>query len=175
MKRLAILAAIIATTVTTNAAQALWDLDTVYTSDGTGNVADGYLVYYFDTMNLSVADAQTSIAAADFSFLSKGQEAYDLLDSGYAEGSSGGIYNPNDSVNGYLVIFDANTTDSASAAFVSGVESATVNQLGANVSLSFGDLDNSLDKANWTPIPEPTSGILLVLGMAGLALRRKNA
>ena len=27
---------------------------------------------------------------------------------------------------------------------------------------------------NWQPIPEPTSGLLLLLGMAGLALRRKQ-
>ena len=27
----------------------------------------------------------------------------------------------------------------------------------------------------WAPVPEPTSGLLLLLGMAGLALRRKHA
>ena len=29
--------------------------------------------------------------------------------------------------------------------------------------------------ATWTAVPEPTSGLLLVLGVAGLALRRKRA
>ena len=29
--------------------------------------------------------------------------------------------------------------------------------------------------ASWTAVPEPTSGLLLLLGMAGLALRRKQA
>ncbi len=29
--------------------------------------------------------------------------------------------------------------------------------------------------SGWTPVPEPTSGLLLVFGMAGLALKRKRA
>ncbi len=33
----------------------------------------------------------------------------------------------------------------------------------------------SKEANNWTPAPEPTSGLLLLLGMAGLALRRKKA
>ena len=28
---------------------------------------------------------------------------------------------------------------------------------------------------SWTAVPEPTSGLLMLLGMAGLALRRKHA
>ena len=40
---------------------------------------------------------------------------------------------------------------------------------------------STINSASWTavggssPVPEPTSGLLLVLGMAGLALRRKHA
>ena len=188
MKKLIIAVAIGLLGVVGNAAQALWDLDTVYASDGSGETADGYLVYYFDTMKLSIADAQANLAANDFSFLSKGAQAYDLLDAGYAEGSSGAIYNAKDDVNGYLVIFDAGAADSATAAFISGTETAKINDLGANVNLSFGDLDDSISSDNWiqlgstpptppTPpvVPEPTSGLLLLLGAAGLALRRKQA
>ncbi|MBR4616199.1 MAG: PEP-CTERM sorting domain-containing protein [Kiritimatiellae bacterium] len=29
--------------------------------------------------------------------------------------------------------------------------------------------------SNWAAVPEPTSGLLLLLGMAGLALKRKRA
>lgn len=47
--------------------------------------------------------------------------------------------------------------------------------------LSLGSLGtNYLGEASgtatsWSPVPEPTSGLLLLLGMAGLALRRKQA
>ena len=34
---------------------------------------------------------------------------------------------------------------------------------------------NALTAADWSAVPEPTSGLLMLLGMAGLALRRKRA
>ena len=41
------------------------------------------------------------------------------------------------------------------------------------------DEDGTGAKTTWmattTPIPEPTSGLLLLLGVAGLALRRRHA
>ena len=45
---------------------------------------------------------------------------------------------------------------------------------------AFGDISAiTSDKSNWTStsggVPEPTSGLLLLIGMAGLALRRRHA
>ena len=34
---------------------------------------------------------------------------------------------------------------------------------------------SALTQADWSPVPEPTSGLLMLLGMAGLALRRRRA
>ena len=34
---------------------------------------------------------------------------------------------------------------------------------------------NALTAADWSAVPEPTSGLLMLLGVAGLALRRKRA
>ena len=47
-----------------------------------------------------------------------------------------------------------------------------------NTSLDFGGTLPSIENAaaaGWTAAPEPTSGLLLLLGVAGLALKRKRA
>ena len=60
---------------------------------------------------------------------------------------------------------------------LTGRSSTGEEALGANTSIAM----STLSSATWTavggssPVPEPTSGLLLVLGMAGLALRRKRA
>ena len=53
-----------------------------------------------------------------------------------------------------------------------GVAAAT-----STTSVAFGTMASATQNAaNWTTaaVPEPTSGLLLLLGVAGLALRRKQ-
>ena len=40
---------------------------------------------------------------------------------------------------------------------------------------NFGGGFVGFDAGTWTAVPEPTSGLLLLLGVAGLALKRKRA
>ena len=42
--------------------------------------------------------------------------------------------------------------------------------------LGFGNMATATQNAsNWQVVPEPTSGLMLLLGVAGLALKRKRA
>ena len=40
---------------------------------------------------------------------------------------------------------------------------------------ALGNAEAGFDAGTWTAVPEPTSGLLLLLGVAGLALKRKRA
>ena len=52
---------------------------------------------------------------------------------------------------------------------------ADVDYTVAGLSKSIGGSDSGGSATAWTAVPEPTSGLLMLLGMAGLALRRRRA
>ena len=69
----------------------------------------------------------------------------------------------------YLVLTDGDK------ALTSASKSALALETGAG-SLAFGSMKTATQNtSNWAAVPEPTSGLLLLLGMAGLALKRKRA
>ena len=79
-----------------------------------------------------------------------------------------------------IVIFDTETITESSNYIIAQGSGATVNGVNTkdsstsqNASFMFG----SQASQTWyaVAVPEPTSGLLMLLGMAGLALRRKRA
>ena len=83
----------------------------------------------------------------------------------------------------FFVVFDeaSPTVGSANYAVVSGAANLTktVGDTTANVTFVGGNqatfLNNTSNWNSYGSVPEPTSGLLMLLGMAGLALRRKRA
>ena len=76
-----------------------------------------------------------------------------------------------------LVITDnlGNTITSEKAQFTTD-SSATYGAINFTNGSKFATATAKIDYASgWTAAPEPTSGLLLLLGMAGLALKRKRA
>ena len=76
----------------------------------------------------------------------------------------------------YAVVFDTETITDASNYIVTSVASGKTrdNSSSLNTNYNIG----SQSSATWNsvaPVPEPTSGLLMLIGMAGLALRRKRA
>ena len=83
----------------------------------------------------------------------------------------------------FFVLFDSATPKAGESKYVvvSGTStlSKTIAATTANVTFASGSAASTLSNAsNWQSygaVPEPTSGLLMLLGMAGLALRRKRA
>ena len=76
----------------------------------------------------------------------------------------------------YAVIFDTETITDASNYIVTGVASATTPASSASVNKSF-NIGSQAANTTWSAVgvPEPTSGLLMLIGVAGLALRRRRA
>ena len=191
MKRLVLTIALIGATLGASAASVTWgsgklctaaNAEGGFSSTGIGAAATGYLFTLTESQyNDFLAGYKTSGNMSDV------YNAYkDKLSSakGSAQttkrGSAASILTEADigsTVYGallYLYHDDTLNKDFYIANIVSGM---VVSDRG----LSLGSLGtNYLGEASgtatsWSPVPEPTSGLLLLLGMAGLALRRKQA
>ena len=83
----------------------------------------------------------------------------------------------------FFVLFDSATPEVGSSKYVV-VEGAstltkTISASAASITFTSGNVSSTLNNtSNWKSygaVPEPTSGLLMLLGVAGLALRRKRA
>ncbi len=156
-----------------NAAVANWAAEGI--SGYNGGAMSALQIYAFDTSKLTVANATAAFSTGDFSALEKGFVATDY-DSGEAVGEISG-YENGAAVSAYLVIFDNATVASSEHFYISEIDdSSSIGIQGQSANPAF-DLSSSATASNWiaTAAPEPTSGLLLLLGMAGLALKRKRA
>ena len=162
------------------AAKVSWSVDYTYIK-GSTDAAEGWQVVFFDNNEVSTTAFISSLATGEYKdYVSTyGGIASDLTDSdGYADGiSKKTTYGNPETITGYFVLFDSADYNTATFAYVSATADATTGATaGQNASLSFGDVTATQVAGNWTAVaPEPTSGLLLLLGMAGLALRRKRA
>ena len=70
-------------------------------------------------------------------------------------------------------------TDGADQYYLGNVGTVTLasnqNKNMTNMALKLNSTGTSMTSVGWTAVPEPTSGLLMLLGMAGLALRRRRA
>lgn len=159
MKKIVLGLTIIACAAFANAAQVGWSF--VCSDD-----LDGLTVYAFT----SALDAPTadSIKAANSSGLIEAGRRETI-----AQGAITGITgNSGDSATVYFYVLSADEKS-----FYSSTASGTIQDDTASTSYSAAFSNPSLTTANFSPIgnvPEPTSALLMLLGVAGLALKRKR-
>ena len=189
MKKLMIAAAIALTAAFVQAASVTWKISDVYAGNATDK-ASGIAFILNGTTSLDTStwkDAATTLAWLNANALGTDGSAFTWQgsDGGYnmttpTDPSALGLAADGTKYQLYAVVFDTTTVTDASNYFVTSMNSkakAIANST-SNTEFALGSqLTASQSAASWTAVaaPEPTSGLLLLLGMAGLALKRKRA
>ena len=192
MKKLMIALAAVAMATVASAATVKWNANGI-SEMGTSTLAgSSYAAYFVNSATLSRADMlatyyDTDKAQLDLSFLATTSAASgysaplrDNPSTGAGTGvTQGGTLTTSagssEAWTGYVVIVDATSYDKANNAFVTSELTKSTGATGQAATLQFSSLTGTQTASNWYAVPEPTSGLLMLLGMAGLALRRRRA
>ena len=176
MKKLITAVAVAMVGIAVNAASCSWSAMPIEALDG----ATVTSAWGFDSTSLTQNAFLSLFAAGDTSWQSKGAEG--MYDSGMAMGAIDGYAN-GAAVSIWTAFFDDNgnvlVTDAATATMgVAGQDPSPFIDTTVATAAGIFDASNGFSSAGWysaAVAPEPTSGLLLLFGMAGLALRRKQA
>ncbi len=192
MKKLMIACFAVAMAAVAQAASVNWTITNVYSpSDSTAKVAVGSMsAWLFVTANstdvttiktTTLAAVQAVLDSGDLTGLSSLAATHKTNAAlGGFTGASGLPTNfSSGTLTAFAVVVDSADLASAENYFiVSGgaTKDATFTSATGAKTLLWGDQTSYTQGAGkWTAAPEPTSGLLLLLGMAGLALKRKRA
>ena len=187
MKKIMIALAIAAFAVVSQGAYVKWSASNVFA----GNTTDRYsgTAYLFDssvTSQQALFDAFAAAVAADttFDIASMAIDSQTVSANGAITSKTSTYGNAVTSYQFYFAIVDGdnmylsnlkNVTTSGSETTATAVGFGSQNSSSAGTFSSVAAAEGFQGAGYWSAAPEPTSGLLLLLGMAGLALRRKQA
>ena len=157
MKKLVVMAVAVIAAVVANAASVKWTAANIYSPDGTTKWSGDVNLYaYLTTETVDDAVLVKTLAASSAGAINSTFDSAAL-----AAGSD------------YNLFF---TVEADGKLFTSDTKGPFSMQPTGTTTVAFGNMATATQNAgNWAAVPEPTSGLLMLLGMAGLALRRRRA
>lgn len=183
MKKLIVAALAIASAVTLNAASVDWSMSNgILSPSPDGSAKSGRCAYYTMLVfeNSQADSVNTAIAAGNFTSLSGlAVSTSQAAKAGTFGGTVSGL--TGESTTLFAVVFDTYSTTEGIADAGYYYKTGTITQntydpLGSDPATKAVFIAAQMT-GTWTAtaVPEPTSGLLMLLGMAGLALRRRRA
>ena len=152
MKKIMIIAAIALCAFASNAASFKWSAAGVQDITGTAAYSGEATLYAY----LSTADESTAVVVNTATMTGGSILAQDTT------------FSSDEFVVGSTYKFYYTMTDTEGNVFTSGTRASKA-QATSTMALSFAAT------GTWAAVPEPTSGLLMLVGLAGLALRRRRA
>ena len=184
MKKLIIAAFAVAFAAATQAATVVWGGAVATPEDSMGVIGTGATAYLLWSSTAYTADATTLSAAAVGGTTDNGGTivaSYAIGSGDAAAGVFSADYYKNGSVDGYyaVLINDPTASEKLSYFYVGNLTGTTEQSATADTNVQLNPLwegSDYLNQGGYTvAVPEPTSGILMLVGLAGLALRRRRA
>ena len=180
MKKLMFMLAAVAVAACTQAASVSWTCTNV--KDGTGSAISG-IAYFVNAATLSQSDLAALSGASAFTTALSGMYSWTPETAGKytnADGVANATLGLADETANqvYLVVFDTATITDTSKYYTTEVKSVTTYSGTETAQIKWGSQSTPSQAAGaWTAVsvPEPTSGLLMLVGLAGLALRRRRA
>ena len=178
MKKIIISLAALASAFVVNAASVTWNVD-IYDLAAEGKDTTGYSLYVFagDAASTLVSalnnGGKFDQAAYDTAFASATKMSGTFDQDGWAEGTLSGV---GDTIS-LLILTDGTVADSTFY-YQSGIDTTGYTfepPAGSPGGLYLDFAGMSSGTVGTAAIPEPTSGLLMLIGLAGLALRRRRA
>ena len=185
MKKLSFMFAAVALAASVKAASVYWTCSNV--KNGDGNPING-IAYFINAATLSQDDFKKLDSAEklnnalgnNYSYSPTEAGKYTISSTSPIENSLLGLSDSSD-YSVYLAIFDTATITDSSKYYLTSATALSTMAGTETAQVKWGSQSTASQAAGaWAnvkpeAVPEPTSGLLMLLGMAGLALRRKRA
>ena len=188
MKKLMFMLAAVAMAACTQAATVNWTC--TYVAKGAENYVDNGLAFFVNAATLSQSDmlalegkgatAISSALSGMYSYTGGSDGKYSVAKADAVANATLGLSDATTGNQAYLVIFDTATITDASNFYVTDVKTFATYSGTDTAQIKWGDQETASSAAGaWKSasgaVPEPTSGLLMLVGLAGLALRRRRA